>query len=96
MATIGTFQKTDDGFKGVISTLTLQSWVTIHALDKTHANAPDYAVRIGTAPAGFGWVDRAAPGDETVRITLDDPAFARPITGTLVPADGAYRLTWSR
>jgi uncharacterized protein (DUF736 family) len=96
MATIGTFKKTDQGFSGVISTLALQSHVSIAPVAKSNATDPDYQARIGDVAIGHGWTARNDSGQLVIKVTLDDPSFARPINGTLIEAVGHYRLVWSR
>lgn len=100
MANIGTFTKTNDGFKGEIVTMSIQQKnVRIVAEPGGGTeNAPSHRVFVGRAEIGAGWAKRSNEGREYVGIKLDDPSFTAPIYANLIDdEDGeTFNLVWSR
>lgn len=100
MATIGTFTKTGDEFKGSITTLSVQA-KNVRLVPETNSSAekaPSHRLYVGDAEIGAAW--RNAPnGDRrpTYSVKLDDPSFTAPVHALLVERqDGGFDLIWSR
>ena len=89
-----------DGYAGSITTLTLNSEVTILANDrKQGSNAPDFRVMAGTTEVGVAWRKISQNAQRPyLRVKLDDPALAEPIWGALLETgeDGVAELIWQR
>lgn len=104
MTQIGLFTRTADGFRGHLRTLTLDSDITLVAVDGGDARrTPAYRAHLGDGPegpeVGAAWRRTGEKAGAYLAVQLDDPALARPIRANLFPADadGAqYRLVWSR
>jgi uncharacterized protein (DUF736 family) len=102
MATIGTFRKTDAGFEGFISTLTLRAEVIFQPVEsKSNEKAPDYRLYARTSPHEIGAAWHTASGEnghEYLSVKLDDPSFTAPIQCRLVKtgAEHGHSLLWDR
>ena len=99
MSTIGKFKKTKDGFKGHISTLTMESDVSfIPNENKKNEGSPDYFVKSGQCDLGFArhTIAQGDDGQPYISVFLDDPSFRSPIWAALFEYDGNADLVWSR
>jgi uncharacterized protein (DUF736 family) len=99
MATIGTFTASDNGFNGMIKTVTLSIKAKFVASAKDNDKAPDYRIFAGTTEFGAAWKKTARGSErEYLSVKLDDPSFPAPIFASLVRAEGEedYTLIWSR
>ncbi len=99
MATIGTFTASDNGYNGLIKTLTLNIKVKFAASEKDNDKAPDYRVFAGATEFGAAWKKTARGGDrEYLSVKLDDPSFPASLYASLVKVDGddGFTLIWSR
>lgn len=99
MATIGQFKKTEIGFDGHISTLTMDCDVSfIPNENKKSEESPDFFVKAGQCDLGFARHTTAQEdsGKPYISVFLDDPSFASPIWAALFEADGSAQLVWSR
>ena len=99
MATIGKFKKTEVGFDGRISTLTMDCDVSfIPNGNKKNEDSPDFFVKAGQCDLGFARhaIARGDDGQPYISVFLDDPSFASPVWAALYEADGAAQLVWSR
>jgi uncharacterized protein (DUF736 family) len=98
MATIGTFNKQDDGsISGAIKTLTLNvKSVVLRPVDKDNDKAPDFRIFSGQTEFGAAWKKTSKENRDYVSVKLDDPSFPDPIYASLVDADEGYSLIWSR
>jgi uncharacterized protein (DUF736 family) len=98
MAVIGKFIRDQTGFSGTIETLTCaHASIRIEPVAKPSTNAPDYRLYRGASEVGAAWMKKARNGREYLAVTLDDPAFSKPVAARLVAAAGAeYTLVWSR
>lgn len=98
MAIIGTFTKSTDGFEGTLEMITCPpSPMRILAVaSKPNDQAPDYRVHRGDSEVGAAWTKRGKNGRTYLIVTLDDPAFEKPIQCRLVKSDTKHVLIWSR
>jgi uncharacterized protein (DUF736 family) len=96
MAVIGSFIREQTGFSGTIETLTCDAPVRIEPVAKPSAHAPDYRLYRGASEVGAAWSKKAKNGREYLAVTLDDPAFGKPVAARLVAAGAGYALVWSR
>jgi uncharacterized protein (DUF736 family) len=101
MASIGSFKKVGDDFKGSIITLNLQAKdVRIVAEEsRPSENAPSHRVYAGRAEIGAAWPKRSEEsGRNYLSLKLDDPSFTGPIFANLLDDEGGdgYTLLWSR
>lgn len=92
-----------DRFTGELNTITFQCRLSISPAEKTDAKSPDYRVFIpseyGATEVGSGWKRKTERDDELIAITLDDPAFPKPLNCILFAAaddDSDYLLAWRR
>ena len=99
MATIGQFKKTEVGFDGHISTLTMDCDVCFIPNDnKKNEDSPDFFIKAGECDLGFAR-HAIAQGDDCqpyISVFLDDPSFASPIWAALFETNGSAQLLWSR
>ena len=98
MALIGTFTLDGDSFVGTIETLTCAPAPVsvVPVATKPKPTAPDYRVYRGTSEIGAAWTKRTQDGRRFYVVTLDDPAFSRPIECRLVKDGERHRLIWTR
>ena len=100
MANIGTFTKTDDGFKGEIVTMSVQqkNVRVVRETETANENAPSHRVFVGRAEIGAAWTKRSNEGRDYLSVKLDDPSFTAPIFANLFDDEGGktYNLIWSR
>jgi uncharacterized protein (DUF736 family) len=99
MAMIGTFTASDNGYTGMIKTVTLSIKVKFVASAKDNDKAPDYRIFAGTTEFGAAWKRTARDSDrEYLSVKLDDPSFAAPLYASLVRVEGEddHSLIWSR
>ena len=100
MANIGTFTKTDDGYKGEIVTMSVQqkNVRVVRESETANENAPSHRVFVGRAEIGAAWTKRSTEGRDYLSVKLDDPSFTAPIFANLFDdEDGkTYNLIWSR
>ena len=100
MASIGSFKKVGNDFRGAITTLNLQAKdVRIVAEpNRTSENAPSHRVYAARAEIGAAWSKRSEEGRDYLSLKLDDPSFTAPIYANLFDDEGGegYTLLWSR
>lgn len=96
MAIIGIFTKTDNGYEGQLSTLTLKTKLTITAIEKTHEKAPDFRVYAGATEIGAAWSSTTKDNKPYLSVKLDDPSFPASIIARLVSNDQGHALIWNR
>jgi uncharacterized protein (DUF736 family) len=98
MATIGTFIKTENGYTGVVNTLTLNVKARIALADKANDKAPDFRIFAGQTEFGAAWKKKSNEGREYLSVKLGDPSFPAPIFASLVEVEGedSLSLIWSR
>ena len=99
MATIGTFQKTDSGFEGSITTLSVQAPGVrfVAARDGQGDKAPAYRIFAGSAEIGAAWEKVGQNDKPYLSCKLDDPSFTAPIYPSLFEeTDGSFTLKWTR
>lgn len=91
----------DGGWTGFIRTLTIDAKVRLVPNDDRNCdNAPAFRVLVGNARIGEAWDARTA-GDNPryyLRVRLDDPSLAEPLSAALFPSDEGDRtqLVWNR
>ncbi|AZO05113.1 MULTISPECIES: DUF736 domain-containing protein [unclassified Mesorhizobium] len=100
MAQIGTFNRTEDGFFGNISTLRLDAKLTILPAGKSDAeNAPDHRIFCEGIEIGAAWVRTGEKAGSYLSVSIDDPSFTQPIRANLFQSGAAkdvWHLHWSR
>ena len=96
MAIIGTFTKTDNGYEGQLSTLTLKTKLTLTAIEKTNEKAPDFRIFTGATEIGAAWSSKAKDNTPYLSVKLDDPSFPASIMARLVSNDQGHALIWNR
>jgi uncharacterized protein (DUF736 family) len=100
MAVIGTFSPVNNGYAGLIHTLSTNAPIRILANDrKEKESAPDFRILLGNIEIGAAW-RKTRQGSEQIylRVRIDDPSWPQPIWATLLEAadDGVVRLIWRR
>lgn len=91
----------DGGWTGAIRTLTIDTKVRLVPNDdRLSDNAPAFRVLAGNARIGDAW-DARTTGDNPkyyLRVRLDDPSLAEPLSAALFPSDEGDRaqLVWNR
>jgi uncharacterized protein (DUF736 family) len=95
MATIGTFTAVDNGYTGLVKTLTLNVKAKFVATGKDNDKAPDFRIFAGTTVEfGAAWKKTARDSDrEYLSVKLDDPSFPALVKGE---GDDSFTLIWSR
>jgi len=99
MAAIGQFKKTEVGFEGHISTLTIDCDVSfIPNENKKNEDSPDFFVKAGQSDLGFARhaIAQGEGGQPYISVFLDDPSFASPVWAALFEKGGDAELVWSR
>jgi uncharacterized protein (DUF736 family) len=99
MASIGTFTASDDGYTGMIKTVTLSIKARFVASAKDNDKAPDFRIFAGATEFGAAWRKTVRnSGREYLSVKLDDPSFPAPVFASLVRVEGEddYSLIWSR
>lgn len=104
MIRIGAFQAQDQGYSGRLTTLGLDTAITIvPAAASENRNAPDYRVHAGEdafgREIGAGWKRTGERAGAYVAIVLDDPQFPRAIRANLfrpVLEGEPHLLFWQR
>jgi uncharacterized protein (DUF736 family) len=95
---IGNFKKTDDGYKGVIRTLTLTADAVFEPQERRSDNSPDYRVISGETEIGAAWKKTSEAGSAYLSVRLDDPSFAKSIVCALFKTsiEHSFTLVWDR
>jgi uncharacterized protein (DUF736 family) len=99
MATIGTFTASDNGYTGMIKTVTLSIKAKFEASAKDNDKSPDFRIFAGATEFGAAWKKTARGSDrEFLSVKLDDPSFPAPIFASLIKVEGddGFTLIWSR
>ena len=99
MPTIGQFKKTENGFDGRISTLTIDRKASlVKNENKKGEGSPDFFVKSNEFDLGFARhaVGQGEDGQPYISVYLDDPSFVVPIWAALFEKDGEANLVWSR
>ena len=99
MATIGTFTKSGNEFKGSIITLSVQAKNVRIVPEDTNGNdkAPSHRLVAGDVAFGAAWKKTSREGRDYLSIKLDDPSFAAPVYASLTESDdGTFALIWWR
>lgn len=100
MAVIGTFSPINNGYAGIIHTLSTNAPIRILPNDRKETeSAPDFRIVHGNTEIGAAWRKTRQNSEQTyLRVRIDDPAWSQPIWATLLEAtdDGVVRLVWRR
>lgn len=99
MASIGTFTKSGDGYRGEIVTMSVQQKNVriVPESESSNENAPSHRVFAGRAEIGAAWSRQSQEGRDYLSVKLDDPSFSAPIYANLFADDEAgYSLVWTR
>lgn len=96
MNVIGRFQRTEDGYAGVIKTLTVERDLSLVATPSAKDNAPSHRVYMDGMECGVAWAPpKRATG--VLHLKLEDPAFDGALRGILVGGEGdEFLLLWRR
>ena len=99
MATIGTFTRNGNEYKGSIITLSVQA-KNVRIVPEDNAGnekAPSHRLLAGDVAFGAAWKKTSREGRDYLSIKLDDPSFAAPVYASLTETEqGTYALIWSR
>ena len=103
MTAIGHVTKSGDGFKGQLTTLSIQADIEIVPnRDKAHENQPDYRVFAGRVEVGAGWIrDGERSGKPYTSLSFAAPEFGqRKLYANLGQAAGqddpdVYAIIWN-
>lgn len=97
MTTIGTFNKSENGFAGTVRTLTVNVKAKFVPNEKDSDKSPDFRIFAGNFEIGAAWRKTSQANRPYLSVTLDDPSFPTTIYARLVESDGGvYSLIWSR
>lgn len=97
MSTIGTFNKSGNGYAGTVRTLNVNVKVKFVPNEKESDKAPDFRVLSGSYEIGAAWQKTSQANRPYLSVSLDDPSFPATIYARLVETDdGIYSLIWSR
>lgn len=98
MTIIGTFTKSEDGFRGTLQTLMLAADLEFRSNQAAHDKAPDYRIFAGACEIGAAWRRTSAAERECLSCKLDDPAWPAPLYASLILSDDDehHNLVWSR
>jgi uncharacterized protein (DUF736 family) len=98
MAVIGTFTKTETGWRGKLQSLVIRGTeLHVEKIDAKSERAPDYRVLRDDVEVGAGWTKEAHNGGTYVALRLDDPLFPAPLFAKLVfRQNGEAVLLWNR
>ncbi len=79
MPAIGHVTKTENGFKGNLSTLSISADIeVVPNRDKANENQPDYRVFAGRVEIGAGWVRKSErSGNEYTSLSFAAPEFGQ-------------------
>lgn len=95
MATIGTFTKIGEDYKGSILTLSVQAKNVRIVSEDTNGNdkAPSQRLLAGDISFGAAWKKTSREGRDYLSVKLDDPSFA---AVTASARDDEDPVRWSR
>ncbi len=97
MSTIGTFDRSGNGYAGTVRTLNVNVKVKLVPNEKESDKAPDFRVLAGNYEIGAAWRKTSQANRPYLSVTLDDPSFPAAIYARLVETDdGVHSLIWSR
>lgn len=98
MATIGSFQKTANGFSGRITGLMFDVSVEFQPNRKDHDKAPDYRILAPFGEIGAAWNRTSAAERAYLSVKLDDPGLPAPVYASLVLAEdkASWVMIWTR
>lgn len=99
MASIGTFTKSGNEFKGSITTLFIQAKNVRIVPEDSNGNdkAPSHRLLAGSIVFGAAWSKTSREGRDYLSVKFDDPSFAAPVYASLTENDdGSFALIWSR
>jgi uncharacterized protein (DUF736 family) len=103
-STIANLNKTDDGYRGTLTTLTMSAPIEIQRnTRKAKPTEPDYRV-VGTKNGfelGAAWIRQSrSNGEDYVSVSLSAPELNGVMYGNIAPApggkDGEFVLIWNR
>jgi uncharacterized protein (DUF736 family) len=100
MATIGSFKKAGNEYKGSIITLSVQA-KNVRIVPETNATsekAPTHRLYAGEVEIGAAWTNPATDDRKaSLSVKLDDPSFTAPVHAMLFEGqNGDFDLVWSR
>jgi uncharacterized protein (DUF736 family) len=98
MAKIGTFSKTEHGYKGRVRTLTINTEMELVLSDAGGDGAPQYRIFSNGSELGAVWEKTSDAGRDYLSLKFDDPALPAPIYASLFADDegDTYSLVWQR
>jgi uncharacterized protein (DUF736 family) len=80
MAIIGSFTKSENGFSGMVRSLSLKVKCEFRAAEKPNDKAPDYRIFSGQTEFGAAWKKTTNEGRTYLSVKLDDPSWGSPST----------------
>jgi uncharacterized protein (DUF736 family) len=95
---IGHFQTTDDGYTGVIKTLTFTTEAVFEPAERKSEQSPDYRVTNGETEIGAAWKKTSRASTEYLSVQLDGPALPTAIECALFKTgtESGHTLVWER
>ena len=80
---IGNFKTTDDGYSGVIKTLTFNTEAVFVPAERHSDKSPDYRITNGDSEIGVAWKETSEANRAYLSVRLEDPT--RPTSGAALP-----------
>jgi len=97
MITIGTLKKQENGYRGTLTTLSVNKAIELRPVETKAEQGPDFRLYAMGREIGAAWSKTSEAGNLYLSVKLDDPTFAAPIFARLIGSDdGEHRLVWSR
>ena len=95
---IGNSKKTDDGYSGVIKTLTFTTDAVFEPAQKRSHQSPDYRITNGDSEIGVAWKETSKADNAFLSVRLDGPTLPASISCALVKTsiEHSFSLVWER
>ena len=95
---IGNFKKTDDGYSGVIKTLTFTTDAVFEPIEKKSDKSPDYRITNADSELGAAWKETSEGGNAYLSVRLDGPTLPASVSCALVKTgiEHSFALMWDR
>lgn len=95
---IGNFKTTDDGYSGVIKTLTFTTEAVFVPAERHSDKSPDYRITNGDSEIGVAWRETSEAGNAYLSVRLDGPALPASVSCALVKTsiEHSFTLMWER
>ena len=95
---IGNFKTTDDGYSGIIKTLTFTTEAVFEPTGKRSEQSPDSRITNGDTEIGVAWKKTSEAGNAYLSVRLDGPALPESVSCALVKTgiEHSFTLVWER